>query len=64
MITKHLQTEGATPMSKILRDLALHRDHIILSLELFNPEYYKLDAATVINTGLAKLKATVTNAMG
>ncbi|MBK7372932.1 MAG: sugar phosphate isomerase/epimerase [Saprospiraceae bacterium] len=56
--------EGATPMSKILRDLALHRDHIILSLELFNPEYYKLDAAPVINTGLAKLKATVTNAMG
>lgn len=51
--------DGATPMSKILQDLARHRDKVILSLELFNPQYYKLDAATVINTGLEKMKRLV-----
>lgn len=53
--------DGATPMSKILLDLVRHRDKVILSLELFNPNYYKLDAATVINTGLEKMKKLVEN---
>ncbi len=53
--------DGATPMSKILTDLVRHRDKVILSLELFNPNYYKLDAATVINTGLEKMKKLVEN---
>lgn len=51
--------DGATPITKILQDLAKHRDKVILSLELFNPNYYKLDAATVINTGLEKMKRVV-----
>jgi len=53
--------DGATPMSKILLDLVRHRDKVILSLELFNPNYYKLDAAMVINTGLEKMKKLVEN---
>lgn len=53
--------DGATPMSKILQDLVRHRDKVILSLELFNPNYYKLDAAIVINTGLEKMKRLVEN---
>ncbi|RLT17872.1 MAG: sugar phosphate isomerase/epimerase, partial [Planctomycetota bacterium] len=34
-----------------------------LSLELFNPNYYKEDALVVANTGLAKMKAVVAKAM-
>ncbi len=55
--------EGVASIAKILRDLAHNRDRIVISLELFNPQYYKQDAAVVINTGLAKMKAVVANAM-
>lgn len=55
--------EGAASISKILKDLAHHRNHIVISLELFNPQYYKMDPAYVINTGLAKMKDLVAKAM-
>ena len=36
----------------------------MLSLELFNPEYWKQDAMTVATEGLAKVKAAVAKAFG
>ncbi|MEP7323832.1 MAG: sugar phosphate isomerase/epimerase, partial [Saprospiraceae bacterium] len=54
--------EGAAPLTKILKHLGQHRDRVVLSLELFNPAYYKMDAETVIKTGLAKLKSVVEKA--
>lgn len=54
--------DGVAPLSKIFNHLALHRDQVILSLELFNAAYYKQDAFTVMKTGLDKLKAVVDRA--
>lgn len=54
--------EGAAPLTQILKHLGQHRDRVVLSLELFNPAYYKMDAETVIKTGLAKLKGVVEKA--
>ena len=51
--------EGIAPLSNILKDLAHNRDHVVLSLELFNLAYYKQDAFTVMKMGLEKLKAVV-----
>ncbi|MEP7267651.1 MAG: sugar phosphate isomerase/epimerase family protein [Saprospiraceae bacterium] len=56
--------DGSAPLKQLLQDLAKNRDRVILSLELFNPQYYKMDAAEVVTTGLAKLKAAVANAAG
>ncbi len=51
--------DGIAPLTQILRDLAENGFTGALSLELFNPEYWKLDASEVAKTGLRKLKATV-----
>jgi sugar phosphate isomerase/epimerase len=53
---------GAAPLTKILQYLAQNRERVVLSLELFNPAYYKQDAETVIKSGLAKMKAVVARA--
>lgn len=47
---------GIAPIPQILKDLTKDRKQLILSLELFNTEYYKQDAGIVVHTGLAKLK--------
>jgi sugar phosphate isomerase/epimerase len=54
---------GAAPIVQILKDLIKDRPQVILSLELFNTEYYKLDAETVVKTGLAKMKELAAKAV-
>ena len=51
--------DGVAPMSKILNSIGGHGRSITLSLELFNRDYWKQDAADVAQTGLAKMKAAV-----
>ena len=56
--------DGIAPMNEILRSVIRPDRHIVLSLELFNPEYWKQDALQVARTGLEKTKAAVAKAMG
>jgi 2-keto-myo-inositol isomerase len=51
--------EGIAPLQQILRDLHASGFRGTLSLELFNPEYWKQDAALVAKTGLEKMQAAV-----
>ena len=51
--------DGAAPMKQILTDLSDMGGTKVLSLEIFNPEYWKLDALEVAKTGLNKMKAAV-----
>lgn len=55
--------DGIAPLRQILRDLIGAGFRGVLSLELFNPEYYKQDAALVAKTGLEKMKASVEKAL-
>lgn len=48
--------DGAAPMREILTDLKNIGGEKVLSLELFNPNYWKEDAAEVAKTGLGKMK--------
>ncbi len=56
--------DGIAPIRQILRDLAENGFTGALSLELFNPEYWKQDALEVATTGLQKMKVTVAKAFG
>ena len=56
--------DGIAPLTQILRDLHANAGRAVLSLELFNPTYWKQDALTVAKTGLAKMKAAVNKALG
>ncbi len=51
--------DGVGPVVETLRLLAQIGSPAILSLELFNPEYWKQDALHVARTGLAKMQASV-----
>ncbi|MCR9017157.1 sugar phosphate isomerase/epimerase family protein [Aquiflexum gelatinilyticum] len=51
--------DGAAPMKEILRDLKNMGGNKVLSLELFNQDYWKQDALTVAKTGLEKMKKLV-----
>lgn len=51
--------DGDAPMRQILTDLAQMGGTKVLSLELFNQEYYKQDPYLVAKTGLDKMKAQV-----
>jgi sugar phosphate isomerase/epimerase len=55
--------DGIAPLNEILRTLRDIGYRGMLSLELFNPEYYKQDAFEVVKTGLAKTKAAVKAAL-
>jgi sugar phosphate isomerase/epimerase len=55
--------DGIAPLDKLLRDLLTTGFQGTLSLELFNPEYWKQDALTVAKTGLAKMKESVARAL-
>jgi 2-keto-myo-inositol isomerase len=55
--------EGVAPLTKLLRDLHDGGFHITLSLELFNRDLWKRDAAEVASTGLSKMKAAVAAAL-
>jgi len=56
--------DGIAPLTQILRDLHANAGSAVLSLELFNPNYWKQDPLTVAKTGLAKMKAEVRKALG
>ena len=51
--------DGVAPMQQILSDLKNDRETTVLSLELFNKDYWAQDALEVAKTGLAKMKASV-----
>jgi len=54
--------DGIAPMSQILNSVGGDGRSIVLSLELFNRDYWKLDPLEVAKTGLAKMKAAVEKA--
>jgi 2-keto-myo-inositol isomerase len=47
-----------------LPDLLANNPKCVLSLELFNADYWKLDAVVAAKTGLEKTKAVVEKALG
>jgi sugar phosphate isomerase/epimerase len=51
--------DGIAPLGDLVRILHAIGFHGYLSLELFNREYWKLDARTVARTGLQKMEAIV-----
>jgi len=51
--------DGAAPMKQILTDLKNMGGNKVLSLELFNQNYWKEDTLTVAKTGLEKMKKLV-----
>ena len=51
--------DGVAPITQILSDLRTAGGPKILSLELFNRNYWEQDALAVAKTGLAKMKAAV-----
>lgn len=54
--------DGIAPLNDIFQTLAATGFSGALSLELFNPEYWKQDPAQVVKTGLEKTKAAVARA--
>ncbi|MFP4293136.1 MAG: sugar phosphate isomerase/epimerase family protein, partial [Cyclobacteriaceae bacterium] len=55
--------DGIAPLDQILQTLAASNTPKVLSLELFNPEYWKMEALAAATTGLEKMKAAVQKAM-
>ena len=56
--------DGIAPLTQIIRDLQANGSRAFLSLELFNPTYWKQDPLAVAKTGLAKMKTSVQKALG
>ena len=56
--------DGIAPLTDILRMLGGERRSVTLSLELFNPDYWKQDPLEVAKTGLAKMKSEVAKLTG
>jgi 2-keto-myo-inositol isomerase len=55
--------DGVAPLGEMFRTLRDIGYRGMLSLELFNPEYYKRDAFEVVKTGLEKTRAAVKAAL-
>ncbi|KPL20544.1 MAG: xylose isomerase [Phycisphaerae bacterium SM1_79] len=55
--------DGIAPLTQIIRDLQANGSRAVLSLELFNPNYWKQDPLAVAKTGLAKMKDAVNKAL-
>ena len=55
--------DGVAPLTPMLRDLFATGFRGTLSLELFNPNYWKQDALGVARTGLEKMKEAVAKAL-
>lgn len=51
--------DGIAPIRSVLQTLQSPKKPLILSVEVFNKNYYKQDALTVAKTALAKTKAIV-----
>jgi 2-keto-myo-inositol isomerase len=56
--------DGVAPMNKILKMLNDKNSPIVLSLELFNEDYWKKDPKEVAKIGLEKMKMSVEKALG
>ena len=56
--------DGIAPLSDILNMIGGNGRKVVLSLELFNRDYWKQDALEVAKTGLAKMKASVAAVAG
>jgi sugar phosphate isomerase/epimerase len=56
--------DGVAPLKDMLRGLRAVGYTGLLSLELFNRDYWKQDALKVVTTGLAKMKAVVAASVG
>ena len=56
--------DGVAPLTQIIRDMVAMNPDMVLSLELFNPNYWKQDALEVAKIGLAKMKEAVAKAIG
>jgi sugar phosphate isomerase/epimerase len=55
--------DGIAPLTQIIRDLQANGSRAFLSLELFNPNYWKQEPLAVAKTGLAKMKDAVSKAL-
>lgn len=55
--------DGAAPMDMILQKLNSKGRAIVLSLEIFNEDYWAMDARKTAEIGLAKMKAAVAKAI-
>jgi sugar phosphate isomerase/epimerase len=55
--------DGIAPLTQILRDLHDNHSEAVLSLELFNPSYWKKDPLEVARLGLAKMRTAVEKAL-
>ena len=55
--------DGVAPFDQIVGDLHAVNPNMVLSLELFNPEYWKRPALDVAREGLAKMKQAVQRAI-
>ncbi|WKN33059.1 sugar phosphate isomerase/epimerase [Porifericola rhodea] len=55
--------DGVAPLNQILQTLAAGGTPKVLSLELFNPNYWKQDPLEVAKTGLRKMKESVEQAL-
>jgi sugar phosphate isomerase/epimerase len=51
--------DGVAPLKQILADLRRVNPAAVLSLEVFNPAYWKGDPLDTAKTGLAKMKQAV-----
>ncbi|RMG19687.1 MAG: sugar phosphate isomerase/epimerase [Bacteroidetes bacterium] len=56
--------DGVAPLNSILKSLARGPAPTVLSLELFNRDYWQQDALEVAQTGLKKMQAVVKQAVG
>ncbi len=55
--------DGIAPMSQILKTLNAKGTPIVLSLEIFNEDVWKMDALAACKIGLEKMKVTVAKAL-
>lgn len=55
--------DGIAPLTQILRDLHIAGFRGMLSLELFNKDYYQQDPLLVAQTGIEKMRAAVARAL-
>jgi sugar phosphate isomerase/epimerase len=55
--------DGVAPLKEILRDLGHIGFAGVLSLELFNRDYWKQEALSVAKTGLEKMRSVVQNSL-
>ena len=56
--------DGVAPYKTLLRELRTGGFQVMLSLEVFNREYWRQDPLTVARTGLEKMKALVKASLG